>query len=1053
MNPEEGLKLYNEFVTAGNEAAKYGVVQKYTVTLANTLATKYGIPVELVDEVLKKYDEAHRTLLTEARQASIEGRGYMITKNQEIIEDPQLVSQLANGAYLPSPQMWDEAFKRYKTKYGAEAGLPLRVGLGMKVAVDEFNSLWRGFTLMRAGYPINIIRDSSVRMLGDGALFPVLKVLGTDALHSITNSSNTAYKVKTALGVPKAADNLANIRDDIFVRDETILALEKALSESGVDLKAAVDTLPEDMQVKVGYLNNLKATVGALREQEMAIVNGATPVKRVSRDKITVAGYDFPAASGGRFGEISMQQLRQRDDLRRALASIRELEAGNLRRSRTGSRIIEPRQNEQLHLITWQNVLKDQIGNDPVARIIMEGGDFGKVNLWLRNTSEGQQYMSRMGLNPTQTRDVFSKVSATIKMFAPNRELHKMILDDTLTVDALRKLYPDVDARPNLLTDLVKDMLGTSNAYIKGKERLREAVEWLSTAPTSKLMYAPYFAVKYEQKLQNLVFLANRQNKKLTLDDKAQFEKLARQYAISEYRNKLNAFHRDMNYAGMMNYIIAFFPAVVEQFRAYGRIALEHPDFLPKAVAIKQIPERIFEAEEDPFGQRSIEVELPILGLTGRIPAEWFNVFNPTGSSILGAGPVLATTWNEYVNRVGGDSKIEKKITNWILPFGVQANSANALLPNTIRRMSQTIAAVAGKGDQFNRDTNMFSKQLRVDFVNQYHRQPTAIELKDINDKAENQALLLSTVRVVSSFTLPAQPRYVTAIQPYADELARMRAEDPINGEEAFIEQNPDLFLLADGLSQATSGLRSDDTAVALVKGNPDVVKSLVAILGDDNLPMLGAIFNDDDYAFSSKAQAYLERSKIPNTSKKFRDTSAAFEAARSSVISQGWNEWNRFINAVEMEVRNGAGGDEPANPNRGYGAKIVDYYKKDFLEQQKVKNPMWWEEYDSYSGGGSGSRQAKLVDALSYAINDDNMWKDLSKNPRWNSVAQYLNFRYDVYDRLQQQKTTIDSMRAWQIRYDVNEYVAGLKSQDPLFSKFYERYFANDKFDHVYGG
>ena len=57
------------------------------------------------------------------------------------------------------------------------------------------------------------------------------------------------------------------------------------------------------------------------------------------------------------------------------------------------------------------------------------------------------------------------------------------------------------------------------------------------------------------------------------------------------------------------------------------------------------------------------------------------------------------------------------------------------------------------------------------------------------------------------------------------------------------------------------------------------------------------------------------------------------------------------------------------------------------------------------------------------------------------------------MYARLQQMGTTIDSMKAGFIRNDVAEYVDGLKRQDPMFAKFYERYFANDKFDHVYGG
>lgn len=1065
LDPKAGLALYDEFINATDEITKYNTVKKYTDTLAEALSKKYDLPASMIDEILSAWDNSHKAMLAEAKQASIEGRSYMIAKNGDVIEDPQLISQLANGAYLPNPKEWDKAFARYKKKYGAEASLPLQAGLTSKYILDEFGSLWRTFTLLRAGYPTNIIRDSSVRMLGDGALFPVLKILSEDALHAITNSSNTRKNVRSATSTPKASENLAKIRNDIYVRDETINVLQNLLDEAdvkytksktGIKTSKPLAQLSAEVQRSVKYLNDLMATVNALRIQENAIVSGTPAAKRISKDKYIVAGYEFPAArSGSRFADISMQQLRQKEDLRRALASIRELEVSNLRRSRTGSRTIEPRENEQLHLVSWENILKDEIGNDPVARIIMTPGKtFSDVNKFLRDTPEGQQYLSRMGKRPSDTKEIYTRVVDTLKQFAPTRALHKMIMDDAVSVDALRKLYPDIDTRPLILTDLVKDMLGTSNAYLKGTKLLRQGVEWLSTAPTSKLMYAPYFAVKYEQKLQNLVFLATREGRKLTLRDREQFERLARQFAIGEYRNKLNAFHRDMNYSGMVNYLIAFFPAVVEQFRAYGRITLEHPDFLPKAVAIKQIPERVFSAEEDPFGQASIEVELPILGLTARVPAEWFNVFNPTGSSILGAGPVAAAGWNEFVNRFGGEDKVTQKVTEWVLPFGVQANSAQALLPNTVRRLSQLIvAATAKNGPQFNRDVNMFLKQQNVDFLRDNGRAPTALELEDLSDEAKKDALLLSTVRFLSSLTLPAQPRYVTALQPYADELARMRKEDPINGEEEFINQNPDLFLLADSLSEATSGLRSDDTAVALVKKNPELVSDLVAIVGDDNLTILGAIFNDDDYAFSSKAQAYLERNAIPNTAKKFRDTAAAFDSARSSYVSQGWNEWNKFVTAVEDEVRNGIGGEEPYNPNRGYGKSIVDYYKKDFLEQLKVKNPIWFQEYDSYSGGGAASRQARLVDALSYAINDDKMWKSMSKNPRWIAVAQYLNFRYDVNAQLKQMGTTIDSSRAGFIREDVAEFVDGLKRQDPMFSKFYERYFSNDKFDHVYGG
>jgi hypothetical protein len=154
-------------------------------------------------------------------------------------------------------------------------------------------------------------------------------------------------------------------------------------------------------------------------------------------------------------------------------------------------------------------------------------------------------------------------------------------------------------------------MLANSNAYGKFRDTLKDTVAWLSTVPTSRLMYNPYFALKYQQKLQNLVVLANVQGRRLTDADKALFEKSAREFAIGEYRTKLNSFHKDMNYAGIINYILAFFPALIEQYRAYGKIALENPDFIAKAAQVTTLPARVGEVETDAFGTEYLKVALP----------------------------------------------------------------------------------------------------------------------------------------------------------------------------------------------------------------------------------------------------------------------------------------------------------------------------------------------------------------------------------------------------------------------------------------------------------
>lgn len=1045
MLPEETVQIYNKYLSSSNEAQKLTVVRDYTTRLAANLGAKYDIHPSIISTVLDSYDKAHRTMLEEARTASIEKRSYFFGPNgiDDILSDPQLVTQLANGAYLPDAKLWDAAFKRYKEKYGEGASLPQNIALAGKFISEEFNSLWRGFTLMRTGYPLNIIRDSAVRAYGDVALWGVLKDLGEDAIYSIFNTNNSVKNVKNTLSLLNNPKKQAlSLRSDITLRDNTIAALEKALKDAGYDIKKLPKDVPNDIQSIIDNIDGMRNTVAELRRQENAIISGEK-FNVIGRDRtVDVYPYTFPAKFSGRKGDISRQQLMQKEDIKRALTSLKELEIQNVRRGRTGSRSLLATENENLHLVEWEQTLRDSIGFDPVARMIMEGKPRQEITSYLRG--EGSAYMDRLGLRPADAGIQYSKVKQMVDWYAPTEAIRKATLDGTISVKMLQAMFPDINTRPPVLTDLVKDNLGTSNAYIKGRNLLKSAVAWLSTAPTSRLMYSPYFSVKYQQKLQEMVLIANKQNRVLTAADKDLFENTARSYAIREYREKLNSFHRDMNYGGFINYLLAFFPAIVEQYRAYGRIALEHPEFLIKAAQISTIPDRALNVQQDPFGYQYVEVDMPLYGVKGRIPASWFNVFNPTGgASIVSAGPILSFSVNEYAKK----NNVENMVTRWALPFGVQANSAQILTPNTIKRAAQAFQASWKKdGEQFNKDSNMFLQQIATQFVVDNGRNPSGKELGPMIQEAQDRSVALAWLRFGGAFFFPTQPQYVSSLQWAKDELNRMRQADPIHGEEQFTLKYPEYFLMTSRMSDSTSGIHSDETSVNLVKKNSGVVTRIVAEIGKDNLNVLGAIFNDDNYAFSSSAQAWLASNNIPGTSSRFRESKAVLDSLRSSVVNKGWSDYTKLISIVTDEVEQMPG----YSVDRGYGKIVLDKYKAAFIESQKQNNSIW---YNEYVGGGTSSKQKDLVTSLSIAANTPELWKDLQKQTRWTTIVNYLNFRYDIYDALKARKTTIDSPRATDLRQAVDTYALKLRKEDVNFGKFYDRYFTNDRFDFVYGG
>ena len=1048
MAPEEGRLLYNSFITAKTEAEKMAVLEKYETRIFEQLGNKHGVPGMLVDQVLKEYLLVTRKNKAASVESKAANKAYMVDEVGDAIQDPQLISQLANGHYLPDVELLDKAFARYAKKYGKEASLPVNVALMGKIILDEFQSVWRALTLARVGFPINIMRDSTLRAWGDGALFYMIKDMSTSSLDNILHAENKISEIRNwTKVVTNKKSNIKYIRQEMSTRDAALKEIPNILKRAGYDA-ADAKTLTPEIQKVLDYQKQVQTIRDGLSMREQKLVDGK-PEKVVGRDTVNYFGYDFPKGGAGRFGKMSYDKIRGKEDLRGLLASSRELDMANIRRDRTGGHVIEATQfNEKVHLKSWETVLNNTLANDDIARMILGQKMTEKeIISWIKSEKSGD-YIQRFGYDPTLKRNlkysdaehIYNRVLNAINQFAPDTKLWKPILDSTLDVMTLKKLYPSWQDRPTIITDLAEDLTGKTRGPRMLSELLNDVVAWMATQPTSKLSYNPYFNVKYQHKLQKMVALANSQGRKLSEMEQDVFEATARAHAMSEFKSKINAFNRDMNYPGAIGHILAFFPALVEQFRAYGKITMENPEFAGKIIAMQHIPEYLGNVQVDQYGTEYVEVALPLLGIHGRLPTSWFNPINPTGGHILSFGPVPTLV----ANKVAQEVELPKKFVELILPFGVQANTAAALTPNTLRKLGQAFQAKFLKdGAQLNKDNNMFMEMYRHDFEEKYHVKPNAADITAIEKRARKDAVWLSMLRFVGSGILPAQPTYVTPLQVYSDILNKYNEQYGQDGVERFTQDYPDYYLLADKLTDSTSGLRSDDTAVALAKKNPDAIEKMVASRID--LRALGAVFNDDNYAFSSAAQAYLVSNSIPGTKQKFKEQGEALANHTSSIVNNGWNQWNKMIETVTQELINN---DPPYDTSHGYGAAVLDTYKKNFMEAMKTQNNLWYEEK---VGAGFTKRLNDTVQVLTIAANTPQLWADLAKQPRWHSVVEYLNFRYEIYDALTARGTTINTAKATDLAIAAKRKVAELRRTDTNFGKFYDRYFDGDEFSYVY--
>jgi hypothetical protein len=498
-----------------------------------------------------------------------------------------------------------------------------------------------------------------------------------------------------------------------------------------------------------------------------------------------------------------------------------------------------------------------------------------------------------------------------------------------------------------------------------------------------------------------------------------------------------------MNFAGLMNYVIAFFPAVIEQFRAYGRIMVDNPEFPIRLAYAAQIPEYIGNVQEDAYGNKYIEYTMPRTGLKARFGVSWFNPVNPTSGSLLSAGPLVTTVANLAAKRI---DFADTKLGEFLIPFGVSTNDASAYTPNTWRKAKDMFDASLGNGQQLNKDKDMIAKQYLYDFFVDKDRQPNPTEFEDIMSRAEGDAWGLSVVRFISSFTMPQQPKMRTAISYYEDRFNEAIKADPDNGAEDFFKNNPDYFMFAAKLTNSVSGVNSDKTAVELLKRNNFATRQMVVNVTD--LTALGAVFNDDDYAFSSSADAYLRTQKIPGLDAKYKSSEASLENMRSVIVNQGWNDWFKLIQVVSTEMKKPPYNLDPA---RGYGAEVLQQYKDSFVEQQKTKNPMWYDIKENSKGGGDTGQLASVIKAVTIAANTPEMWKDLSQQPRWSAIVEYMNFRYEINDELKSRKLSYGTKAAIDIQNKVTLKVWELRNKDVKFGQFYDRYFDGDDFSFVF--
>jgi len=119
IDEKEALQILNDFIAAPNEGVKNEIIENYAKTVIRNAAINYGHHEDIAELAVNTYIKTHRLTKKEAMQAKEQNRAYMVGADGTAMSDPQLITQLANGAYLPDVAIIDKAFKEFGTRPGS----------------------------------------------------------------------------------------------------------------------------------------------------------------------------------------------------------------------------------------------------------------------------------------------------------------------------------------------------------------------------------------------------------------------------------------------------------------------------------------------------------------------------------------------------------------------------------------------------------------------------------------------------------------------------------------------------------------------------------------------------------------------------------------------------------------------------------------------------------------------------------------------------------------------------------------------------------------------
>lgn len=1012
FSPQRRSQIVSRLMGAPNEASKIQYVrQAEAEAISHTLARRDlspGMIKEITDSTLSQRDALRARMTERAYSATFGDAGQRIDYFNEhgypSVVLPVTKTQLAEKIPLVDIQALDRAAGRYRNSLRLLTGKNLRdpaIQLG-----DMLSSAWKSSVLLRLGYPVRLSGDDQMAM-----------------------QAKLGAMVWLGLGMKGAA----NFADNQYTRMRNAYRL--AALEAG-------------KRRQIGLLGGAKLRTGDLKAIE--------PRERFKAKRLGQEDVNVPLLGGGSVDVNGMFPRNRAGDYWRDLSAtdrhvLMETEDQYLRQMRSEYSTGLLSNGETGYWSAWRDALNKQLGQDPLAKIFLNGGTEDDALRWLK-TDAGRRHGLDLPFRRHDPQAWASNVKTMVDQYAPILPLREAALKGEVTNRMLKTAVPHLKAAsrelPQVHGPTIAHNLGRG-AVAESMTKLRDG--WFRLAsdmPTDILTKHPMAKAIYDGRIKQLVKAWHATGGEIDNDTLAKLESQARRFAIGEVNKVVLDLSVHSNAAHLFRFVSPFYSAWEETLKRWGRLIDANPGLLFRANDIWQGLNKIAGTDLVDADGNKIEGFTGLKNadeqyITFRIPRwlgskidglKYFDRTQIPKSSLNitlqgdpwwlpGFGPMAQIPASLYADSRPNDAQALK----FILPFGPQSIKDLVLPP---------AAKQATKGED---DTDFTQTTIRIWQIKFQQWQNAGMKgpPPSPNDpQIQKDAKAFHSMQTYTKLLLPFSAKFTSPYQFYIDQYHKFLQENPAKARDMFLAKYPDYFVFTQSVSKNNAQIPATLKAFNASKKFKDLIAK-----HPDLAPVILGPSMDGDAFDPAVYNKQFEQKLAPGSTKTYRQHQSLEDFAHEAVAQDGWNAYMQFMDIFRAELaRRGATSLNDA------GTDDLAAIKRAVIAQLSKKFPAWAQDYNSFNP----KKTDQYVTDFRQIVNEP----ELANNPGRTDIQtlrQYLGIRDLVLQALAtraatggarslQAKSNADLAGFWQNARD------SLAESDTMFSRnIFDRYLNGD--------